>query len=152
MLGLGGRVRRYFGALGNKHMQTRWAQTCELTEIAAQLEDLLGSLVASRLGLLAKLALGLRSPRGTSLRGFGASTGGEWWRPEAEAHVGAAEVHCQEAGAAGVTMFQSHFLPSTEGNLLPAALAAGRVASHADWTAATAREGAQLCQGPKIIA
>lgn len=39
MLGLGGRVRRYFGALGNKHMQTRWAQTCELTEIAAQLED-----------------------------------------------------------------------------------------------------------------
>ncbi|CAJ1356494.1 unnamed protein product [Effrenium voratum] len=33
------------------------------------------------------------------------------------------------------------------GNILAAALAAGRVANHADRTAATAREGAQLCMG-----
>lgn len=33
------------------------------------------------------------------------------------------------------------------GNLLAAALAAGRVGTHADRTAATAREGAQLCMG-----
>lgn len=60
-----------------------------------------------------------------------------------------------DARAAGEACALAHQLVASEsrggsltrGNILPAALAAGRVANHADRTAATAREGAQLCMG-----
>lgn len=60
-----------------------------------------------------------------------------------------------DARAAGEACALAHTLAASEsrggslsgGNILPAALAAGRVANHADRTAATAREGAQLCMG-----
>lgn len=62
-----------------------------------------------------------------------------------------------DARAAGEACALAHQLVASDsrgggtlgasGNILPAALAAGRVANHADRTAATAREGAQLCMG-----